>query len=73
MIHTVQMETDTTTIEREVLLQRAIAASTPKEARQIRDQIIEHIEMYEGDEGVFVLEDQLVRLETMISEGLSDQ
>lgn len=73
MTHTVQMETDTTTEEREVLLQRAIAASTPKEARQVRDQIIEHIEMYEEDEGVSVLEDQLMRLETMMGESLSDQ
>ena len=66
--HTIQMETDTVTEEREAILQKALAARTPKEAQNARDQIMEHIEMYEGDEGASVLEDQLLHLETLIGE-----
>ena len=69
-VHTVQMETDTVTEEREVLLQRALSAQTPKEARDVRAQIMEHIAMYEGDEGASVLEDQLLHLETLIGENV---
>lgn len=67
-IHTVQMETDTTTDEREALLQAAINARTIDDARKVRDQIVEHMEMYEGDEGAHVLKEQLTRLEEMLGE-----
>ncbi|MBC8135826.1 MAG: hypothetical protein H8F28_08080 [Fibrella sp.] len=63
-----QMETDTVTEEREILVQRAMAANTVTEARAIRDQIHEHKKMYRADEGVAVLDEQLKRLETMLGE-----
>jgi hypothetical protein len=64
--HTRQMETDTVTEEREILLQRAKSASNPTEARAVRDQIAEHIELYKADEGVGVLKEQLTKLDTML-------
>lgn len=64
--HTRQMETDTVTEEREILLQRALAINTVNEAREVRDQIYEHKKMYQGDEGIAVLDEQLKRLETML-------
>ncbi|MBC8136413.1 MAG: hypothetical protein H8F28_11050 [Fibrella sp.] len=66
--HTRQMETDTVTEEREVLLQRAMAVNTVTEARAIRDQIYEHKKMYKADAGVAALDEQLKRLETMLGE-----
>lgn len=64
--HTRQMQTDTVTDEREILVQRAMAVNTVNEARAIRDQIYEHKKMYQADEGVAVLDEQLKRLETML-------
>jgi hypothetical protein len=66
--HTRQMETDTVVEEREVLLQRAMAANTTTEARAVRDQIEEHKKMYKGDDGFAPLEEQLKRLYTMLGE-----
>lgn len=63
-----QMETDTVTEEREILVQRAIAANTITDARAVRDQIYEHKKMYLADEGISVLDEQLKRLETMFGE-----
>jgi hypothetical protein len=71
-IHTVQMETDTTTEEREAILQAAIGARTVEQARKVRDQIVEHMEMYEGDEGLAPLREQLTRLDQMLGEGTPD-
>lgn len=64
--HTRQMETDTVTEEREILVQRAMAVNTVTDARAVRDQIYEHKKMYQADEGVGVLDEQLKRLETML-------
>lgn len=61
-----QMETDTVTEEREVLLQRAMQANTVTDARAVIDQIYEHKKMYQADEGIAVLDEQLKRLETML-------
>lgn len=64
--HTRQMETDTVTEEREVLLQRATEANTVTDARAAITQIYEHKKMYQADEGIAALDEQLKRLETML-------
>ncbi|MBC7806791.1 MAG: hypothetical protein H7145_11635 [Akkermansiaceae bacterium] len=61
-----QMETDTVTEEREVLIQRAGEANTVGDARKVIDQIYEHKKMYQGDEGVSALDAALARLEGMV-------
>ena len=61
-----QMETDTVTDEREVLIQRATEANTVSDARAVIDQIYEHKKMYQADEGVAALDEQLKRLEAML-------
>ncbi len=66
--HTRQMETDTVTEEREVLIQRASQANTIGEARKVIDQIYEHKKMYVADHGMPALNEQLARLETMLGE-----
>ena len=66
-----QMETDTTTIEREALLQAATkaAASGDQDAiRTARAQIQEHLEMYEADEGLSVLSEELGKLNAALGE-----
>lgn len=65
---TKQMETDTTTEEREVLIQRSKEANTTGEARALITQIYEHKKMYKGDAGIAALDEQLTRLETMLGE-----
>lgn len=66
--HTRQMETDTVTEEREILIQRAMEANTVTAARQIQEQIYEHKKMYQGDHGVAALDEALKRVETMLGE-----
>jgi|GEM_PF-3002260 hypothetical protein len=68
---TIQMETDTTTYEREAIIQAAQSALTLghiEDLRAVRRQILEHMEMYEGDEGLGALEEQLRRVEETIGE-----
>jgi len=70
-----QMETDTTTEEREVLLQRAIAATNLghlDEMRKVVAQIREHARMYPADEGLWVLNEQLEKMETILSADTPD-
>ena len=69
--NTIQMETDTTTYEREALIEKAIEALNLghlDELRAVSDQMHEHQEMYEGDEGLAALDEQLRRVEAVISE-----
>jgi hypothetical protein len=66
-----QMETDTTTEEREVLLQRAIEATNLGHRDQmgkIIAQMREHIRMYDGDEGLWVLKEQLEKMEALLTQ-----
>jgi len=65
-----QMETDTTTEEREVLLQRAISATNLghlDDMRKVAAQIREHAHMYPADEGLWVLNEQLEKMEVILS------
>lgn len=70
MHETRQMETDTTTTEREVLLQRSIEATNlghRDEMQEAIKQIEEHIHMYQADEGIAPLKEQLEIMEGMIA------
>ncbi|MBC8104556.1 MAG: hypothetical protein H7Z41_18430 [Cytophagales bacterium] len=71
MHETRQMETDTTTEEREVLLQRAIEATNLGHRHDIEvaiRQIKEHIHLYGGDEGIAALQETLKNLEALIAD-----
>ncbi len=71
MHETRQMETDTTTDEREVLLQRSIEATNLGHRDEMKvaiSQIKEHIHMYGGDEGIAVLQEQLRIMEGIIAD-----
>jgi hypothetical protein len=71
MHETRQMETDTTTDEREVILQRAIEATNLGHRDDMKvaiNQIKEHMHMYRGDEGIAVLEKQLRIMEELIAD-----
>jgi hypothetical protein len=71
MHETRQMETDTTTEEREVILQRSIEATNQGDRHGMEvaiSQIKEHIHMYTGDEGIAVLQKQLHIMEELISD-----
>jgi hypothetical protein len=71
MHETRQMETDTTTEEREVILQRAIEATNLGHRDDMAvaiSQIKEHIHMYQGDEGIAPLLKQLRIMEALIAD-----
>jgi hypothetical protein len=73
--HTRQMETDTTTDEREILLQRAqqaLDASDTAKIRVVRDQMREHFEMYQGDEAAPVVAESLRKLDSALGEPSPD-
>ena len=66
-----QMETDTTTEEREVILQRSIEATNLGHRHDMEvaiSQIKEHIHMYGGDEGIAPLKAQLQIMEDLIAD-----
>lgn len=66
-----QIQTDTSTEEREVLLQRAIQATNLGHRDEMKvaiKQIKEHIHMYPGDEAVKPLRDQLEKMEALIED-----
>ena len=75
MTHTHQMESDTTTEEREVLLQRAMTAlsGTDRHALSaVRDQLREHRDMYEGDQAMALIEETLRKLDEALGEESPD-
>ncbi|MES2462711.1 MAG: hypothetical protein V4671_19185 [Armatimonadota bacterium] len=75
MHETRQMETDTTTEEREVILQRAVEATNLGHRDDMKvaiSQIKEHIHMYGGDEGIAVLQKQLHIMEELIGDETPD-
>ena len=75
MLHTHQMETDTTTEEREVLLQRAMSALSANDRTQIeavRSQLREHRDMYEGDQAMALIEETLRKLDDALGEASPD-
>lgn len=75
MFNARQMETDTTTDEREVLLQRAQEALTlghRDELNAVRDQLREHREMYPGDEAMQMVEETLIQLDHALGEQSPD-
>ena len=75
MLHTKQMETDTTTEEREVLLQRAMSALSANDRTQItavRAQLREHRDMYEGDQAMALIEETLRNLDEALGEKSPD-
>ena len=75
MTHTHQMESDTTTEEREVLLQRAMSAISANDHHQItavRDQLREHRDMYEGDQAMALIEETLRKLDAALGEESPD-
>lgn len=72
---TKQMETDTTTEEREVLLQRATQALTlghRHDIEAVRDQLREHREMYGGDEGIGAVNEALQKLDAQLADQSPD-
>ena len=64
--HTMQDASDTTTEEREILIQRANEANTVGDARKVIDQIYEHKKMYKADAGIAALDEALARVEGMV-------
>lgn len=75
MQHTHQIETDTTTDEREVLFQRAdqsLASNDQDMIRKVRDQLREHREMYQGDEAMQMIEETLIKLDNALGEQSPD-
>jgi hypothetical protein len=74
MHETRQMETDTTTEEREVLLQRSIEATNLGHRDAMQEaikQIKEHMHMYQADEGIAPLQEQLQIMESLIADDTS--
>ena len=72
---TKQMETDTTTEEREILLQRAGEALTlghRHDLEAVRDQLKEHHHMYEGDEALPLVEQTIAKLEAALADNTPD-
>ncbi len=75
MHETRQMATDTTTDEREVILQRSIEATNLGHRDDMKvaiSQIKEHIHMYGGDEGIAPLQKQLRIMEELIADDTAD-
>lgn len=75
MSHTHQMESDTTTEEREVLLQRAgeaVSANDRDQIGKVRDQLREHRDMYEGDQAMALIEETLRKLDEALGEESPD-
>ncbi len=73
---TIQMETDTTTIEREILLQaaiKAVASSNQHDIKAAQAQIQEHMKMYEADQGMSALQEQLTNLSAALGEETPDR
>jgi hypothetical protein len=74
-MHTHQLETDTTTEEREILLQRATEALDAEDSgkiKAVRDQLREHREMYAGDQAMNLIETTLIKLDSALGEKSPD-
>ncbi len=76
MDHTHQIETDTATEEREIIIQRAVAAIKDGDAHQIRavrDQLREYREQYLGDPALAFVDENLRSLDKALGEESPDE
>ena len=76
MDHTHQMETDTAAEEREVIIQRGVAAISSGDKHQItaaRDQLRQYREMYQGDPALAFVDENLRSLDKALGEESPDE